>query len=93
MLVLRDDVDIYCAGPLHESADALLQEQEDVVVSCEALSHLDTSALQILLALREELQTRGRSLRLAGISADVETLLRLAGVRSLLLSQTTAQCH
>jgi anti-anti-sigma factor len=90
-LVLRGDVDIYCAGLLHELADTLLQEQGDVVVPCQGLTHLDTSALQIVLALRNGLQARGRSLRLTGVSAEPEILLELAGVKNALYSHTTAE--
>ena len=88
-LVLRGDVDIYCAGSLHESADSLLQSQEDVVVSCEELVRLDTSALQILLSLRQDLQTRGRSLELTGISAELKALMQLAGLKNVFHSQAT----
>ena len=89
-LVLRGDVNIYCAGVLHELADTLLQEQEDVVVSCEELAHLDASALQILLALRQGLQARGSSVRLTGVSAELDILLQLAGVKNVLCPQATA---
>ena len=91
--MLRCDVNIYCAGLLHESADVLLQEQEDVVVSCEGLTQLDTSALQILLSLRQGMQTRGRSLRLAGISDNLKSLLQLAGVNSVLCPQAGNECN
>ena len=90
-LVLRGDVNIYCAGLFHELADSLLQEQVDVVVSCEGLAHVDTSALQLLLALRQGLEARGGSLRLECTSADLESLLQLAGVRSAFRSKATAQ--
>ena len=83
-LVLSGDVDIYCAAALRESAETLLQEQADIVVACEGLSHLDTSALQVLLALRRELNLRGRSLRLSGVSSAVAGILQLAGVDAAL---------
>lgn len=92
-LVLRCDVNIYCAGLLHESADVLLQEQEDVVVSCEGLAHLDTSALQILLSLQQGLLAQGRNLRLEGISAELEGMLQLAGVNSALCPQAGNECN
>jgi anti-anti-sigma factor len=93
VLVLHGTVDIYCAGLLHELADTLLQEQEDVVVSCERLAHLDTSALQSLLALERGLQARGRSMRLTGVSAEIGSLLQLAGVKNAFHAQATAQCN
>jgi hypothetical protein len=73
-LVLHGDVNIYCAGLLHESAD-----------------YLDTSALQILLALRQGLLAQGRSLRMTGVSAGMESLLGLAGVPSVFCCQVAAQ--
>ncbi|MHB8972981.1 MAG: STAS domain-containing protein [Pirellulaceae bacterium] len=73
-------------------ADTLLQEQEDVVVSGEQLAHLDTSTLQILVALRQGLWSQGRSLQLTGMSAELENLLQLAGVKNVLYSQVAATC-
>lgn len=88
-LVLRGDVNIYVAALLHELTEILLQEHGDIAVSCEQLTHLDTSALQIILALHQDLQTQGRSLRLTGVSADTKIQFHLAGVNIGLLQGTT----
>jgi len=79
-IVLRGDVGIYCVDTLHELAEKMLQNQEDVEVFCEELTRLDASALQVILALRQDLQSQGRCLRLQGVSAEMKTLLQLAGV-------------
>ena len=93
LLMLRGGVDIFCASELHELADTLLQQQEDVVVSCEGLTHLDTSALQVLLVLRQELETRGRTLRFEGISSELDTLLQLAGLKNTFYFQATTHSN
>ena len=90
-LVLRGDVNIYAAALLHELALTLLQEQEDVVVSCEELACVDASALQVLLALAQDFRSRGRSVRLAGVSAELEGLLQLAGVKNAFFPPAAVQ--
>ena len=79
-LVLRGDVTIFEADRMHEAATALLEHEADVVVSCREMVRLDTAILQILLVLQRELQSRGRSIRLEGVSDGLRELLELAGV-------------
>ncbi len=82
-LILRGDLTIYQADPLHETAMALLQSEADVVVSCGEVVQLDTAILQILLALQRELQSRGKNFRLEGLSVGLRELLELAGVNDM----------
>ena len=90
-LVLHGTLNIYCADRLHEAVIALLQYEADVVVSCEKVDQIDTAVLQLLLVLQRELQSRGRNLRLEGLSAEVRELLELAAVADTLTGQSTTQ--
>jgi anti-anti-sigma factor len=91
MLVLRGDLTIYQAGQLYEAALALLEQEADVVVSCREVVQIDTAILQILLALQRELQSRGRSLQLAGVSVELGHLLELAGMNDAFARQADTQ--
>jgi anti-anti-sigma factor len=88
-LVLRGDLTIYQAEQLCEAAVALLQHEADVVMSCHELVQLDTAALQVLLVLQRELQSRGRHLRLEGLSVELREWLELAAVADKLIGQST----
>jgi anti-anti-sigma regulatory factor len=52
----------------------------DVCVECAELERLDVVSLQILLALKRDLDARGRRLRLQGVSDAVIAVLTLAGL-------------
>lgn len=77
-LVLTGHVGILHAEELLATARAIETEGCDVVVSGEALEHLDTAALQILLALRTALVSRGRTLLVQGLPESVRHYLRLS---------------
>jgi ABC-type transporter Mla MlaB component len=68
------------------SARAWSAGEGDVRVACAELERLDVVSLQILLALKRDLGTRGRRLRLEGVSDAVIAVLTLAGLGEELLS-------
>lgn len=89
LLLLQGGVDIFFAAELHQAALKLLDSGEDAEVLCAQLERLDTSALQILLALKEGLAKKGKSLQLAGVPSPVADLLGLAGLADGLLEKQT----
>jgi len=90
-LTLRGDLTVFDAEALHETALALLPSGADVVVTCQDLVHFDAAVLQVLLVLQRELRSRGRSLRLAGVSRAMGELLELAGVKDSLAAQAALE--
>ena len=84
-LLLQGRIDAFVAGELHQAAQQLLDRSLNVTVVCEHVEHMDTSAVQILLALQSGLQHKGQRLRLTSASAQVQQLLDIAGVARLLL--------
>jgi anti-anti-sigma factor len=86
-VVLQGAIDIFFAADLRQAALALLEGGEDVAVHCENLERLDTAALQILLALKKELEQRGRKLRMAELGSEPARFVGLAGLTSQLLQE------
>ncbi len=86
-LLLQGVVDIFSAEELYRAALCLLERGESTVVCCEGASYLDTSAVQILLALEEGLREKGKSLHMVGVPAVVASHLRLAGLDGVFLQE------
>jgi anti-anti-sigma regulatory factor len=81
-LRLSGTVDVVDAGALHTAAlDVVAEAPAGVVVKLEHADRVDTSATQILLALRRALEADGRSMRLEGTPVRMAERWRLAGVR------------
>lgn len=79
-MLLRGDVTVAGAGELHQAARELAGAGSDVVVCCDEVTRLDASALQVLLALRQELLAADRKLTVRGMPADVAALIRHSGL-------------
>ena len=84
-IVLRGAIDIFFAADLRQAALTLLETGADIAVCCEKLERLDTAALQILLALKKELEQSGNNLQVIGLSSEPARLLDLAGLAGHLL--------
>jgi anti-anti-sigma regulatory factor len=80
VLVLEATLSLEHVRSLHEAAMRLPRDTASVVVDCAAAEHLDACTLQVLLALKAELETCGRAFRIAGETADVRKYLKLAGL-------------
>jgi anti-anti-sigma factor len=79
MLELEGAVPLVDARQFREAAKACLEGSADVSVNCLTLEYLDTAVLQVLLALRRELQGSGRTLRLYAVPDQSVRLFALAG--------------
>lgn len=86
-LLLQGTVDIFSAEELYRAALRLLERGENTMVCCERASHVDTSAFQILLALKEGLREKGKGLQMVGVPAAVVNHLRLAGLGDVFLQE------
>jgi len=81
-LVLQGVVDVFEARELHALAQAAMDAGGEVTVRFEEVERLDSSAIQILLALGQTLKAEGRSYRLEGMPAGVQESWRLLGLSS-----------
>ncbi len=86
-IALAGAADIFFAADLRQAALALLEGGEDVAVDCGKLERLDTSTLQILLALKRELEQRGKKLRVIDLPAEPARLVGLAGLTNHLIQE------
>jgi anti-anti-sigma factor len=80
VLFLQGTVDIFSAQELYQVALQLLERGEDTAVCWGQADHMDTTALQILLALRKGLAEKGKSLQMQDASSAVTTLLPMTGL-------------
>ncbi|MEN7528963.1 STAS domain-containing protein [Cupriavidus sp. 2SB] len=58
--------------------------QGDVTVDCSALTHVDSSAVAVLLAWQRAAEQRGQTLALQGVPPQLQSLASLYGVDTLL---------
>jgi anti-anti-sigma regulatory factor len=79
-LVLQGIVDVFEARELHALALAAVDAGGEVTVRMEKVERLDSSAIQILLALGQTLKAEGRSYRLEGMSSAIQESWRLLGL-------------
>ncbi|MBI4522676.1 MAG: STAS domain-containing protein [Deltaproteobacteria bacterium] len=83
ILFLRGAIDIFLADELRQAAIDLQGREVDIHVCCQKADHLDTSAVQVLLALKKGLQAKGKAVKITRISSQVENLLKLVGLTDL----------
>jgi anti-anti-sigma factor len=86
-IVLEGAIDIFFAADLRQAALALLEDGEDLAVDCKKLDRLDTATLQVLLALKRELEQRGKKLRMAELGSEPARFVGLAGLTNHLLQE------
>ena len=84
-IFLAGVVDIFFAADLRQAALTLIENGDEVAVCCEKLERLDTATLQTLLALKKELQQRGRSMQVIGLPPEPARVVGLAGLGGYLL--------
>lgn len=79
------EIDIATVGLIEEALRGCLDQGcTRLCADLEAVSFMDCSGVNLLLRVRAEAERRGARLELITWSADVERIVRLAGVRSLL---------
>ena len=84
-LLLRGAIDVSIAKQFRQIALQLAERGKDSEIGCEEVERLDSSAIQILLTLKEELKEKGKHLVLGGVPKTVANQLHLAGLAGFLL--------
>ena len=66
--------------------DALVEDMsvDVIVVDCRDLTFIDSSGFRVLLATQQLLETQGRHLRIANLSASLRRTFDLVGVTGVL---------
>lgn len=90
-LRLQGTINLFHAAALHAAALEVLAGHGDVRVECAEVEHLDSSALQVLLALAAALRAEGRALRLQDVPAGVQRYLRLSALDAPLAAAPAAE--
>ncbi|MGG4606604.1 lipid asymmetry maintenance protein MlaB [Providencia sp. Me31A] len=67
-----------------DKRNSLLDHIENIDVS--GLTHVDSTGLAMLVRLKGEFQTKGRPLNVVGTSDNLNTLIELYGVQTMVLS-------
>jgi anti-anti-sigma factor len=75
------------AAPLRERLRAVAATGARIVFDCSRLEHLNGAGLQVLLALRASVESRGGSVSFAAVPSAIDRCLRQAGVFALLAGQ------
>jgi anti-anti-sigma factor len=82
---LQGEVSIHALGELKDFLEKALQSaHNELCVSLEKVRFIDTASLQMLLVFKKSIGP-GVALRICGVSAEVENILSLCGLRAVLL--------
>jgi len=82
---LSGTIDVFLARDLLNAAKGAAGATGDVTVDCAKLDRLDTSALQVLLALEQTLRAQGRSTDVRGANDAVRAFFGFSGAARLLV--------
>lgn len=82
-LILSGDIQGQLASVLHQQARQLAGSAKQPVINWERATHLDTSAWQVLLALRAEFERRGVELENRGVGTELRLAMAAAGLTEL----------
>lgn len=85
VLALRGCLGSDTAASLREVALRVLARSQDVTLDCTALEQVGGAALQVLLALHQEVRQKGGALTVEGLDPALARGLALAGVTPALL--------
>jgi len=78
-MIVRDSVEI------KTEFAALLQKCHQAEIHLDGITRIDIAGLQLLTALRQSATTAGKSFTFANSSAQVQTIISLAGFTKLLM--------
>jgi anti-anti-sigma regulatory factor len=89
-LTLTGTIDVFEAVAVLEAAREAAASDRPISIHIEGLERLDTSILQILLALQQEVQRRGQSLQVRGESPAIRRICVLLGGHRHLFEKPSA---
>jgi anti-anti-sigma factor len=76
---LNPPLDQYGAELLKATALPLLETEGDVIFDLKEIDRMHAACLQVLLALRNELEPKGRTVVLQSVEPGVRKLFRISG--------------
>jgi anti-anti-sigma factor len=65
---------------LHAAALTAARAGADVVIDCADVEHLGAAVVQILIALKRDVETAGRRFQLSNLPASVQSFLDITGL-------------
>ena len=77
---LSGDIDIAVKDELRERLDAAAEQADTVDIDLSKVDYADSTALGVIIALRNRLRERGGTVRLVSPSQRVRKLLNYAGL-------------
>ena len=82
VIELQGSIDVSAASQLRDAGQNTMDSAGGAVVDFSRAERLDSSALQVLLALDFALKRSGRSLRTRGLDENIRAYLRLCGAEN-----------
>jgi anti-anti-sigma factor len=87
VLTLQGTVDIFWAEKLHHAALSLTERGDEIIVDCEHVEHLTSAALQILLALKMQVEQSSGHFSVEAVPTSILQQLQLAGLNEVFLGK------
>ena len=78
-IVLNGPLDQYAAEELKAQVLPLLETEGDAIFDFSDVDRMHGASLQVLLALRKDLEPKGRKVELKGVENRVRELFRISG--------------
>ena len=86
---LQGELSIHVLDQLRDFLETTVQAGEgEVCISLEEVRFVDTASLQLFLAFKKRFEPEGM-FRITSVSAEVERILALSGLKPLLLGQVS----
>lgn len=81
-IIIDEDMTIYAIGSLKQAFTKMFDGYRCFELNLSSVEEIDSSGIQLLLALKSELTLRNKTFILMGISDDVEKLLDAYRIKS-----------
>jgi anti-anti-sigma factor len=81
-ITLKGEITLHNLDSLQEQLQAVMQDQGDVIFSCNNLAYLDTAAFQLLVSLKKSI--KNRSLIFQDVPSEVIRMGDLLGLNTFL---------
>ena len=78
-IVLTGPLDQYAAETLKDRALAFLEADGDAILDFSDVDRMHAASLQVLVALKKDLEPKGRNVVLRGVESQVRELFRISG--------------
>ena len=81
VVAVDGEIDLGTAGQLRDHlTDCIRDETRDVVLDLSAVTFMDSTGLQVLIATQRRLEPLGGKLRLVGLRSGVAKVLKVTGL-------------